>query len=503
MNNACIPFCLIVDPEESTDSLISRLQFILHSLYNLSNITTQSSRKSSSLLSSKDQTISIQFKPSTENVFYYPFPNSLHMESADCDSWCFPFLRVLGNNTFSLKDFETAPHINLTTHQTVNHDQLKATDWLESFSSLLDPLANRTAFSISSIFRISRKIPISEDLAHSIQSYFNESNSEQIIKKIVGEVICELKVIHFQVVSHDHCLTLNDCYSFSSIADMTVPCEKCHKKSKEEIHQRFSRLPPVLVLVLKRFDYNSHSMQGMHSYSNQNKITDFVDFPLEGLDLSSYLLSSSPALYDLFCVCNHTGSSYFGHYYAYCRTFLHNSFQWMEFNDSSTISLLPEQIVTSNAYLLFYHRRDIEIPFKTQEDYRNLLLQHFPEFHDLYGEGGILRRSSKEWREMLRGFNPMRRSQSSMSLSESSHSPISRLHSTASLPSLESTMESSGIEIPKQEIEHESTSPILNSSNYQNNKKEQEDYDHQTALQLQMQFQHEGIFFFIFSYICR
>lgn len=503
MNNACIPFCLIVDPEESTDSLISRLQFILHSLYNLSNTTSQSSKKSSSLLSSKDQTITIQFKPSNENVFYYPFPNSLHMESSDCDSWCFPFLRVLGNNTFSLKDFETVPHINLSTHQTKNHDQLKAYDWLESFSSLLNPSANRTAFSISSIFRISRKIPISDDLAYSIQSYFNESNSEQIIKKIVSEVICELKVIHYQVVSHDHCLTLHDCYSFSSIADMTVPCEKCHQKSKEEIHQRFSRLPPILVLVLKRFDYNTHKTQGMYSYSNQNKITDFVDFPLEGLDLSSYLLSPSPALYDLFCVCNHTGSSYFGHYYAYCRTFIHNSFQWMEFNDSSTISLLPEQIVTSNAYLLFYHRRDTEIPFKTQEDYRNLLLQHFPEFHDLYGEGGILRRSSKEWRERLHGFNLMRRNSSNMTLTDSSQSPISRLQSTTNLSSLESGMETSEVELSKHEIKHESTNPILTSSNNQLNKQAQEDYDHQVAIQVQMQIQHEGLIFLIFSYICR
>ena len=97
----------------------------------------------------------------------------------------------------------------------------------------------------------------------------------------------------------------------------------------------------------------------------------------------------------------------------------------------------------------------------------------------------------------------MRRNSSSMTLTDSSQSPISRLQSTTNLSSLESGMETSEVEWSKHEIKHESTNPILTSSNNQLNKQDQEDYDHQVAIQVQMQIQHEGLIFLIFSYICR
>lgn len=51
------------------------------------------------------------------------------------------------------------------------------------------------------------------------------------------------------------------------------------------------------------------------------KLETYVDFPIEGLDLSKYILSSSgeALVYDLFAVSNHFGSTGFGHYTAYAK----------------------------------------------------------------------------------------------------------------------------------------------------------------------------------------
>lgn len=69
---------------------------------------------------------------------------------------------------------------------------------------------------------------------------------------------------------------------------------------------------------------------------SQEKVSDFVDFPIEGLDISPYILGGSktnPIIYDLYAVSNHYGSLNGGHYTAYA----YNSVlqKWFDFNDSS------------------------------------------------------------------------------------------------------------------------------------------------------------------------
>lgn len=61
-------------------------------------------------------------------------------------------------------------------------------------------------------------------------------------------------------------------------------------------------------------------MYGMYG-GGDGKLDTHVDFPIEGLELSKYILSSSgePLVYDLFAVSNHFGSTGFGHYTAYAK----------------------------------------------------------------------------------------------------------------------------------------------------------------------------------------
>lgn len=66
-------------------------------------------------------------------------------------------------------------------------------------------------------------------------------------------------------------------------------------------------VPPVLIINLKRF--RGHS----------NKQDTFVNFPINGLDMSEFVVSQDSGQkpeYDLFAVSNHYGTLQAGHYTA-------------------------------------------------------------------------------------------------------------------------------------------------------------------------------------------
>ena len=62
-------------------------------------------------------------------------------------------------------------------------------------------------------------------------------------------------------------------------------------------------------------------MYGYGGGGGGGKLQTHVDFPIQGLDLSPYVLSyeqgGEPIIYDLFGVSNHYGSLGFGHYTAF------------------------------------------------------------------------------------------------------------------------------------------------------------------------------------------
>lgn len=56
----------------------------------------------------------------------------------------------------------------------------------------------------------------------------------------------------------------------------------------------------------------------------------------------------------------HTGSMNFGHYTAKC--FNHKKNKWYEYNDSSVTEIENlKELVNTNAYLLFYRRKDFNV----------------------------------------------------------------------------------------------------------------------------------------------
>jgi len=114
--------------------------------------------------------------------------------------------------------------------------------------------------------------------------------------------------------------------------------------------------PDVLVLHLKRFTFEKCPVTGKLL---RRKIVDTVDFPIDRLDLSSYVLGpkfkEAPPIYKLFGVSEHTGSTAnSGHYTATVRN--SRDGKWYRYNDSHVGSTSGEAAVTGGAYLLFYQR---------------------------------------------------------------------------------------------------------------------------------------------------
>lgn len=140
-------------------------------------------------------------------------------------------------------------------------------------------------------------------------------------------------------------------------------CSNCKKHVQAMKTVTLWRLPKILVVHLKRFEYRGTF--------NRSKIGVLVDFPLDGLDLESHTPQSSvveddyvddriPMMYDLFGVVNHYGRMGYGHYTAHARRWDETGAEqeWAEFDDENVTDVAnADSIVSPAAYVLFYKRR--------------------------------------------------------------------------------------------------------------------------------------------------
>jgi ubiquitin C-terminal hydrolase len=67
----------------------------------------------------------------------------------------------------------------------------------------------------------------------------------------------------------------------------------------------------------------------------------------------------------LLVVQNHYGGVHGGHYVSFCKNFKDDN--WYCFDDSKAFPIQREEVVSSNAYLLFYiSRPPVEMPLKME-----------------------------------------------------------------------------------------------------------------------------------------
>jgi len=121
-------------------------------------------------------------------------------------------------------------------------------------------------------------------------------------------------------------------------------------KSKQNVKKKISywSLPNILVIDIKRFN------------SNNIKNQILVDFPLEDLNLSKYVIGykKDSYVYTLYGICNHSGNVFGGHYTSYVKN---ANDKWYHFNDTNVSEIKdPTQLVSPKAYCLFYRKKSIE-----------------------------------------------------------------------------------------------------------------------------------------------
>ena len=154
-------------------------------------------------------------------------------------------------------------------------------------------------------------------------------------------------------------------------------CSKCKDFRVQTKRMSLWRLPPVMIIHLKRFQFTP---------TMRRKLRELVVFPTEGLDLSRIMAPSSVTkengsggksledgggksseelkddgrsemLYDLYGVIHHQGALSGGHYVASIKSEIDG--QWRLFNDAQIYEINARDVVDPSAYILFYIRRDV------------------------------------------------------------------------------------------------------------------------------------------------
>jgi ubiquitin carboxyl-terminal hydrolase 8 len=124
--------------------------------------------------------------------------------------------------------------------------------------------------------------------------------------------------------------------------------EKTKKKENAKKCIKFWSFPNILIINLKRY------------YANNKKNNTLITFPLKNLDLSKYVIgyNKDSYVYDLYGVCNHFGNNNGGHY----TSIIKNVNKWYWFNDLfvEEIINLEKEIISQNAYCIFYRKIQIE-----------------------------------------------------------------------------------------------------------------------------------------------
>jgi ubiquitin carboxyl-terminal hydrolase 8 len=143
--------------------------------------------------------------------------------------------------------------------------------------------------------------------------------------------------------------TLIDCFNYyveGEVLEGDNAWFNENTKQKETVNKslQFWSFPPILVIDFKRFN----------ARNQKNQI--LIDFPIERLDLSSYVIGykKNSYIYELYGVSNHSGGVLGGHYTSYVKN---ANGKWYHYNDTNVSEVnLPQSIVSPKAYCLFYRK---------------------------------------------------------------------------------------------------------------------------------------------------
>ena len=144
-------------------------------------------------------------------------------------------------------------------------------------------------------------------------------------------------ILHLPVpISSNEPIDIQQCITMLSEkevldSDNQYKCSKCDQNTNAFREETILRTNTTLIINLKRFTKTGE------------KINTHIAYPVENFNICD-------KMYSLYAVNNHTGSLSGGHYFSYV---LQNGI-WYEFNDKYVRLANQNNIVSSNAYILFY-----------------------------------------------------------------------------------------------------------------------------------------------------
>ncbi|XP_041706148.2 LOW QUALITY PROTEIN: ubiquitin carboxyl-terminal hydrolase 8-like [Coregonus clupeaformis] len=199
------------------------------------------------------------------------------------------------------------------------------------------------------------------DLAWSRHKLRNESIIVALfhgqLKITVQCLTCQHKTRTFETFDHRNLplassnkCSLHDCLKLSSREEKLdnhnkVFCSHCKALRDSMSKWEIWKVPPILVVYLLRLTCDGRGMR---------KLQSNVDFPLENLDLTQYVIGPKQRLkkYNLFAVSNHYGGLDYGYYTAFCKNTIKH--QWYQFQDKDVSDISTSSVKSSAACILFY-----------------------------------------------------------------------------------------------------------------------------------------------------
>jgi len=167
--------------------------------------------------------------------------------------------------------------------------------------------------------------------------------------------------------------------------DAGYKCEQCGKGGRATKQSRLASIPPILTLHLKRFRYGGDtrgpaqaavSVGNRRTKSGSAKIEGHIEFQ-QFFDLKPYLTDELQAkaksmFCRLFAVIVHSGkNSHSGHYFAFVRNV--NKKEWSKMDDARVTMVTEDEVMSAEAYMLFYRVVDHPVAVSLKERHRKLL----------------------------------------------------------------------------------------------------------------------------------
>jgi ubiquitin C-terminal hydrolase len=155
---------------------------------------------------------------------------------------------------------------------------------------------------------------------------------------------------------NQHHISLMDCFDLNCESELMEGENAWFNESlgkKQNVYKRlvYWSLPEIMVIDIKRFEYNYKTDSFVKNQSN-------IKIPIENVSFSKYVegYNKDSYVYDLYGICNHHGDENFGHYTSTIKT---ADSRWFNFNDSTVkeIQIKGSEIIGNTPYCLFYRKK--------------------------------------------------------------------------------------------------------------------------------------------------